>query len=83
MGSGSLRHYDRMITAPTVVIHGLADKLMRPLGDRAIATSIRRARFVLMGHELPEPLCDQIVGELNVTFAEGRARSSDVLDSAG
>jgi pimeloyl-ACP methyl ester carboxylesterase len=86
MGSGSLRHYDRMITAPTVIIHGLADKLMRPVGGRAIATSIRRARFVLfpgMGHELPEPLWDQIVGELNVTFAEGRARASDVLDSAG
>jgi pimeloyl-ACP methyl ester carboxylesterase len=75
-----------MITAPTVVMHGLADKLMRTLGGRAIATSIRRARFVLfpgMGHELPEPLWDQIIGELNATFIEGRARSSDVLDSAG
>lgn len=86
LGSGSLRHYDRRITAPTVVIHGLADKLMRPVGGRAIATSIPRARFVLfpgMGHELPEQLWDQIVGELGVTFNEGRARACDVLDSAG
>ena len=30
LGSGSLRRYDRQITAPTVVIHGTADKLMRP-----------------------------------------------------
>ena len=30
MGSGSLLHYDKQITAPTVVIHGRADKLMRP-----------------------------------------------------
>jgi hypothetical protein len=29
------------------------------------------------------PLWDQIIGELNATFIEGRARSSDVLDSAG
>ena len=37
LGSGSLHRYDRQITAPTVVIHGLADKLMRPAGGRAIA----------------------------------------------
>ncbi|AQA06132.1 alpha/beta hydrolase [Mycobacterium sp. MS1601] len=73
LGSGSLVHYDRQITAPTVVIHGLADRLMRPSGGRSIATTIPRARLVLfpgMGHELPEPLWDQIVGELCVTFAE-------------
>jgi pimeloyl-ACP methyl ester carboxylesterase len=73
MGSGSLLHYDRLITAPTVVIHGRADKLMRPSGGRAVAKSIRRARFVLfdgMGHDLPEPLWDDIVGELKTTFAE-------------
>jgi pimeloyl-ACP methyl ester carboxylesterase len=73
MGSGSLVHYDKLITAPTVVIHGRADKLMRPSGGRAIAKSIRRARLVLfdgMGHDLPEPLWDDIVGELKTTFAE-------------
>jgi pimeloyl-ACP methyl ester carboxylesterase len=73
MGSGSLLHYDKLITAPTVVIHGRADKLMRPSGGRAIARSIRRARLVMfdgMGHDLPEPLWDDIVGELKTTFAE-------------
>jgi pimeloyl-ACP methyl ester carboxylesterase len=73
MGSGSLLHYDRLITAPTVVIHGRADKLMRPSGGRAVARSIRRARLVLfdgMAHDLPEPLWDDIVGELKTTFAE-------------
>jgi pimeloyl-ACP methyl ester carboxylesterase len=82
LGSGSLRRYDRQITAPTVVIHGLADKLMRPAGGRAIAETIRGARLVFfpgMGHELPERLWDQIVAELDVTFAAGR---SDALDSA-
>jgi pimeloyl-ACP methyl ester carboxylesterase len=73
LGSGSLRAYDRQIDAPTVVIHGKADKLMRPSGGRAIARAIRNSRLVLfdgMGHELPEPLWDDIVGELKTTFAE-------------
>lgn len=73
LGSGSLVGYDRQITAPTVVIHGRADKLMRPSGGRAIAKAIRRSRLVLfdgMGHDLPEPLWDDIVGELKTTFSE-------------
>jgi pimeloyl-ACP methyl ester carboxylesterase len=73
LGSGSLLHYDRQITAPTVVIHGRADKLMRPFGGRAIARAITGARLVLfsgMGHELPRELWDDIIGELKTTFAE-------------
>lgn len=73
MGSGSLLAYDRQITAPTVVIHGRADKLMRPSGGRAVAKAIRNSRLVLfdgMGHDLPRELWDDIVGELKTTFAE-------------
>ncbi|OPE55387.1 alpha/beta fold hydrolase, partial [Mycolicibacterium diernhoferi] len=72
LGSGSLRPYNRATTAPTVVIHGKADKLMRPSGGRAIARAIPGARLVLfdgMGHELPEPLWDDIVGELKTNFS--------------
>lgn len=73
LGSGSLKHYDRQITAPTVVMHGRADKLMRPSGGRSIASAIPNARLVLfdgMAHDLPEALWDDIVGELKTTFAE-------------
>lgn len=73
LGSGSLKRYDRQITAPTVVMHGRADKLMRPSGGRSIASAIPNARLVLfdgMAHDLPEPLWDDIVGELKTTFAE-------------
>ncbi len=73
LGSGSLLRYNRQVTVPTVVIHGKADKLMRPIGGRAIARAISGARLVLfdgMGHELPELLWDDIVGELKTTFAE-------------
>jgi pimeloyl-ACP methyl ester carboxylesterase len=73
LGSGSLKRYDRQITAPTVVIHGRADILMRPAGGRAIAAAIPNARLVLfdgMAHDLPEALWDDIIGELTNTFAE-------------
>jgi len=77
MGSGRLTRYDRQIGAPTVVIHGRADKLMRPAGGRAIAKAIPGARLVLfdgMGHDLPEPLFEAIVGELATTFASSPTR---------
>lgn len=72
LGSGSLLPYNRQTSAPTVVIHGKADKLMRPSGGRAIARAIPGARLVLfdgMGHELPEPLWDDIIGELKSNFS--------------
>ena len=73
LGSGSLRRFDRQIKAPTVVIHGRADILMRPSGGRAIASAIPNARLVLfdgMAHDLPEALWDDIIGELQTTFAK-------------
>ncbi|SOX52186.1 alpha/beta hydrolase, partial [Mycobacterium ahvazicum] len=73
LGSGSLLHHDRRITAPTVVIHGRSDKLMRPTGGRAIARAIRGARLVLldgMGHDLPQQLWDPVIGVLTSNFAD-------------
>jgi pimeloyl-ACP methyl ester carboxylesterase len=74
IASGSLARYNRQITAPTVVLHGRADKLQRPFGGRVVASAIRDARLVLfdgMGHDLPEQLWDRITGELTATFALG------------
>ncbi|MCV7281828.1 alpha/beta hydrolase [Mycolicibacterium flavescens] len=71
-GSGSLLHYNRQTTAPTVVIHGKADKLMRPSGGISIAKAIPNARLALfdgMGHELPESLWDDVIGELKSNFS--------------
>ncbi|MEB4208123.1 alpha/beta hydrolase [Mycobacterium sp. 94-17] len=73
LGSGSLRRYNRQTTAPTVVIHGRADKLMRPFGGRAVARAIDGARLVTfegMGHDLPRELWDQVIGVLTGNFAE-------------
>jgi pimeloyl-ACP methyl ester carboxylesterase len=75
LGSGSLLHYDRRISAPTVVIHGRADKLMRPFGGRAVARAIDGARLVLidgMGHDLPKQLWDRVIRELTTNFAGAR-----------
>jgi pimeloyl-ACP methyl ester carboxylesterase len=74
LASGSLARYDRQITAPTVVLHGRADKLQRPAGGRAVARAIGGARLTLfdgMGHELPEQLWDRVISELTATFALG------------
>jgi pimeloyl-ACP methyl ester carboxylesterase len=52
------------ITAPTVVIHGTRDVLVRPSGGRATARAIRGARFVSvegMGHDLPRGAWPQII----------------------
>lgn len=74
LASGSLADYDKKITAPTVVIHGRADRLMRVSGGRAIAETINNARLVLydgMGHELPELLWDKVISEMKITFDVG------------
>ncbi|MGD1240610.1 alpha/beta fold hydrolase [Mycobacterium seoulense] len=73
LGSGSLKPYNRRTAAPTVVIHGRADKLMRPFGGRAVARAIDGARLVLfdgMGHDLPQQLWDHVIGVLTSNFAK-------------
>ncbi|MGZ8179105.1 alpha/beta fold hydrolase [Williamsia sp. SKLECPSW1] len=72
MGSGSLRRYARAITAPTVVVHGKGDGLMRPSGGKAIAHAVPDSRLLLldgMGHDLPEPLWPQIIGAITDNIA--------------
>lgn len=73
LASGSLLAYNRRTVAPTVVIHGRADKLARPFGGRAVARAINGARLVLfdgMGHDLPQQLWDRLIGVLTSNFAE-------------
>ena len=53
------------IKAPTLVIHGTVDRLVRPSGGRATARAIPGARLMLiegMGHDLPRGAWPQIVG---------------------
>ena len=54
----------RQITAPTLVIHGSADTLVRPSGGRATAKAIPGSRLLEirgMGHDLPREAWPQII----------------------
>jgi pimeloyl-ACP methyl ester carboxylesterase len=74
LGTGSLLRYTRHITAPTVVIHGTEDPMIRPRNGRGVARAIPGARFVVvdgMGHDLPEPVWEPIVAALAENFSRG------------
>ncbi|GAC56018.1 putative esterase [Gordonia hirsuta DSM 44140 = NBRC 16056] len=72
-GTGSLVGYNKRTTAPTLVLHGTHDRLMRPSGAKAIARAVPGARLTMvdgMAHDLPEPLWDEIVTALTGHFAQ-------------
>lgn len=55
------------MTAPTVVIHGTADRLVAPSGGRATSEAIPGSRLLLipgMGHDLPTPLWPRLIDEI-------------------
>ena len=57
----------RTIKAPTVVIHGTKDRLIKPSGGKATAKAIPGAKLVRiegMGHDLPRAAWDRIIGEI-------------------
>lgn len=64
LGTGSLLRYTRRITAPTVVVHGSHDPMVRIRNGRNLARIIDGARFVVvdgMGHDLPRPVWRPVV----------------------
>jgi pimeloyl-ACP methyl ester carboxylesterase len=77
LGTGSLLAYSKAITAPTVVLHGSHDPMVRPRNGRGVAAAIPGARFVVidgMGHDLPEPVWRPIVETLRENFSRCPAR---------
>ena len=70
----------RRITAPTLVIHGTADRLVRPSGGMATTSAIRGARLMLiegMGHDLPTAAWPELLDAI-----AGHARAADELPAA-
>jgi pimeloyl-ACP methyl ester carboxylesterase len=62
--SGNRTRDLRRIAAPTLVVHGSEDRLVRPSGGRATARAIPGARLLTikgMGHDLPRAFWPQIV----------------------
>jgi pimeloyl-ACP methyl ester carboxylesterase len=71
LGTGSLLRYTRNIAAPTVVIHGSEDPLVRTRNGRNLARVIDGARYVVvdgMGHDLPRPVWRPVVEALTENF---------------
>jgi len=64
------------VHVPTLVIHGVADKMVHVSGGRATAAAIPGAELLLidgMGHDLPEPLFE--------TFTSAIRRTADRVDA--
>ena len=54
----------RRLDLPTTVIHGTADRLVKPSGGRATAAATPGARLMLidgMGHDIPPSLWPRII----------------------
>ncbi len=65
----------RQVTVPTLVIHGLVDRLVMPSGGVATARAIHGSRLLMfpdMGHDLPRPRRAEIADAIAVNA--GRAR---------
>jgi pimeloyl-ACP methyl ester carboxylesterase len=68
--SGDRRRELAGVTAPTLVIHGDRDVLVRPAGGRATAEAIPAARLIRypgMGHDLPRALWPTFADEIACT----------------
>jgi pimeloyl-ACP methyl ester carboxylesterase len=81
LASGDRTAELRRITAPTLVIHGTADKLVALSGGRATARAIPGARLLKiegMGHDLPRGAWPQIIDAI----VENTRRASPALTPA-
>ena len=58
----------RSVTCPTLVIHGLRDRLVTPSGGVATARAIRHSRLLMfpdMAHDLPLPRLAEVAEEMD------------------
>ena len=75
MASGDRRAALTKITAPTIVVHGLADPLVPVEGGRDTAATIPGAELREipgMGHDLPEALFSQVVDAVETVAKKAR-----------
>ncbi len=78
LASGSRKERLASVKAPTLVIHGTVDPLVRPEGGKDTAASIPGAKLVMidgMGHALPIPMWPQIIGASQIMRMQ-RGRNS-------
>lgn len=83
LASGSRRHLLGQIRVPTTVIHGTADRLVRPSGGRATAALIPGAELIMiedMGHDLPRSLWPRLTDAIAATAVRGGAETVAASD---
>jgi pimeloyl-ACP methyl ester carboxylesterase len=69
IATGDRRAKLRTIEVPTLVIHGTADKMIRPSGGRATAKAIPGARLMMiegMGHDLPRGVWPRLIDAIAI-----------------
>ena len=79
LASGSRKERLRQVKAPTLVIHGTVDPLVRPEGGKDTAASIPGARLLMiegMGHALPIPMWPQIIDAIDKHAHGAAARAA-------
>jgi pimeloyl-ACP methyl ester carboxylesterase len=79
LASGSRKERLRAVKAPTLVIHGTVDPLVRPEGGRDTAASIPGAKLLMvegMGHALPIPMWPQIIDAIDKHAHGAAARAA-------
>ena len=62
------RRVNPVVKAPTLVIHGTVDPLVRPEGGKDTAASIPGAKLLMiegMGHALPIPMWPEIIDAID------------------
>jgi len=67
LATGSLVAASRRIQAPTRIVHGTADPLVRPAAARELRSLIPNSElswFAGMGHDLPEPIFPEMVEQV-------------------
>jgi pimeloyl-ACP methyl ester carboxylesterase len=77
LASGSRKERLRSVKAPTLVIHGTVDPLVRLEGGKDTAASIPGAKLMMiegMGHALPIPMWPQIIDAID-KHAHGAAKA--------
>lgn len=65
----------RSVTAPTLVVHGMVDPLVKASGGVATAKAVPRSRLLMfpdMGHAIPDHRRDEILDAVAVNVARAR-----------
>ena len=68
LASGSRKPRLGSVKAPTLVIHGTVDPLVRPEGGKDTAASIPGAKLLMvegMGHALPIPMWPEVIDAID------------------